>query len=68
MAKEESSSKNKYMGSTSAGGAVYGLGLIGALVYFIQNSNTLGQAVIGILKALIWPAFVVYKILEFLKI
>lgn len=49
-------------------GAIYGLGLIGALVYFIQHSTTLGQGLLGILKALVWPALVVYKLLEFLKI
>jgi len=57
--------KNKNRGGTS--GAVYGLGLIGALVYFIQNADTFWVGVIGVLKALVWPALLVYKFLEFLK-
>lgn len=48
------------------GGAVYGLGLIGALVYYIQAANGFWPVVLGILKALVWPAFVVYDLLKFL--
>lgn len=50
------------------GGAVYGLGLIGALVYFIQHASSFMDGVIGILKALVWPAFLVYSILDLLKL
>jgi len=46
---------------------VYGLGFIGALVYFIQHASTLGAGVIGFLKALVWPAFLIYKLLDFLN-
>jgi hypothetical protein len=48
--------------------AAYGLGFIGAVIYFIQHSANFGEGVIGFLKALVWPVFVVYKLLEFLKI
>ena len=54
-------------GACGAGGAVYGLGLIGAFIYYIQHAATFGAGVIGFLKALVWPAMLVYKILEFLK-
>lgn len=40
---------------------------IGAAVYYIQQADTFGAGVVGILKALVWPAFLVYKLLEFLK-
>jgi hypothetical protein len=46
---------------------LYGLAFIGAAVYFIQQATTFGAGVIGFLKALVWPAFLVYKLLEFLK-
>lgn len=49
------------------GGAVYGLGFIGALIYFIQHSATFMDGLIGFLKALVWPAFLVFKALELLK-
>ena len=47
--------------------AVYGLGFIGAVVYYIQHANTFWGGVLGILKALVWPVFLIYKLLEFLK-
>ncbi len=48
------------------GDAVYGLGLIGALVYYIQVAHGFWGVILGILKALVWPAFVVYDLLKFL--
>lgn len=47
--------------------AVYGLGFIGALIYFIQHAAGFWMGVLGVLKAILWPAFLVYKLLEFLK-
>ena len=46
---------------------VYFLGVIGAAVYFISNATTLWTGVIGFLKALAWPTFLVYKAFEFLS-
>jgi hypothetical protein len=46
--------------------AVYGLGLIGAAIYFISSATTLWIGVIGFLKALVWPAFLVYYAFQFL--
>jgi hypothetical protein len=45
----------------------YGLGLIGALVYYIQHATSFGDGVLGFLKALIWPAMLVYNLMEHLK-
>ena len=46
---------------TGGGGdAVYGLGLIGAVVYFWREADGAGDYVVGLLKALVWPAFLVY--------
>lgn len=42
------------------GNAVYFFGLIGAAVYFIGHATTFSAGVIGLLKALVWPAFLVY--------
>ena len=50
-----------------ASGAIYGLGLVGAVVYFIQNSHTFMDGVIGILKAIIWPALLIFKLFTFFK-
>ena len=52
--------------SYGSGGAVYGLGFIGAAIYYVSNSDTFWMGVLGILKALVWPAFLVYGLLKFL--
>lgn len=49
------------------GGAVYGLGFIGALVSFWQQAHGFGEHVVGFLKALVWPAFLVYEAFEALQ-
>lgn len=49
------------------GGAVYGLGFIGALVWFWQQASGFGEHVVGILKAFVWPAFMVYDAFKSLK-
>jgi hypothetical protein len=45
------------------GNAVYGLGLIGALVYYIGHADGFWIGVLGVLKAIVWPVFVVYELL-----
>ena len=42
-------------------GAVYGLGFIGAAVYFISNATSFWMGIVGFLKAIVWPAFLVYE-------
>ncbi|MGM0688468.1 MAG: hypothetical protein ACQESO_02675 [Bacillota bacterium] len=56
------------MQSSGAAGAVYGLGAIGAAIYFISQAGTFWAGVIGFLKALVWPAFLVYEALKFFGI
>jgi hypothetical protein len=50
-----------------AGGAVYGLGLIGALVWYWRQADGVGGHVVGVLKAVVWPAFLVYEAFEVLR-
>jgi len=52
--------------SKGAGGAVYGLGFIGAVIFFIQHATSFGVGLLGVLKAIVWPAILVYKFLAFL--
>lgn len=49
-------------------GAIYGLGMIGALIYFLQHAVTFLAGIVGIIKAVFWPAVLVYKVLELLKL
>jgi hypothetical protein len=46
-------------------GAIYSLGFVGAAVYYIQHATTFWVGVVGLLKAIVWPAFLVYKLLGF---
>ncbi|MBI1287805.1 MAG: hypothetical protein GC178_09520 [Flavobacteriales bacterium] len=50
----------------ASGGAVYGLGFIGAAVYFISHSVGFWMGVVGFLKAMVWPAFLVYHSFQYL--
>ena len=54
--------------TTLVSNAVYGLGLIGAAVYYIQVATGFWAGVIGLLKAIVWPAFLVYEVLKHLAI
>lgn len=47
-------------------GAIYGLGLIGALIYYISTATSIGMGILGILKALVWPAFLVFELMKYL--
>jgi hypothetical protein len=46
---------------------VYGLGLIGAWVYYIGRATTTEEKVKGFFKAFAWPAILVYELLVLLK-
>ena len=55
-----------HISSSCKSGAIYGLGFIGALVYYISTATGFWIGVWGVLKALVWPAFLVYELLKFL--
>jgi Ca2+-dependent lipid-binding protein len=46
--------------------AVYGLGFIGAAIYFISTACSFWAGVLGFLKAIIWPVFLVYEAFKFM--
>ena len=52
-------SKECPKGSPSS--AIYGLGFIGAAVYFIGHATSFWIGVLGFLKAIVWPVFLVYE-------
>ncbi len=55
------------MKDKSACGGIYGLAFIGAAVYFIQHATGFWMGVLGFIKALFWPAVLMYQLLEYLK-
>ena len=51
-----------------AGNGVYGLGMIGTAYYFLQHAGNITDIVMGIIKAVFWPAILVYQALSLLKL
>ncbi len=62
----ESCSSSRSCMCGPAGGGIYGLGFLGAVIYYISTATGFWMGVLGILKALVWPAFLVYETLKFL--
>ncbi len=49
-------------------GGLYGAAFIGAAVYFIQHAASFWGGVWGFVKALFWPAVLLYYLLDYLKL
>jgi hypothetical protein len=48
----------------AGGGALYGLGIFGALVYFWQQADGFWEHAFSLLQAVFWPAWMVYRAFE----
>lgn len=60
------SGRNYGKAGCGGGGAVYGLGFIGAAIFFIGNATSFWAGVLGFFQAMVWPAFLVYEALKVL--
>ena len=59
---------HKHSGSgTGIAGGIYFMAFIGAAVYYIMQVTTFWAGVLGFLKAIVWPAMLIFKLFEFLK-
>jgi len=47
-------------------GTVYLMGLVGALVYYLQRADGFWDGVWGVVQAILWPGFLIYHLLTFL--
>ena len=56
----------KCKGYGACSGGIYGLGLIGSAVYYISTASGFWMGALGVLKAIVWPAFLVYDAFKFL--
>ena len=52
--------------SSCSGSGIYGLGFIGALIYYISTAGSFWIGVLGVLKAIVWPVFMVLELLKFI--
>jgi len=59
--------KNKFKCGDMKGcsGFSYFLGAIGAATYYISITTGFWAGVVGVLKAIVWPAFLVFEVLKF---
>jgi hypothetical protein len=48
-------------GAAASGGAIYGLGMFGAWVWFWQQADTFWEYVWAVVQGIVWPAFMVYE-------
>ena len=48
----------------SCGGAFYGFGFIGALIYYLSTATGFWVGVLGILKAIVWPVFLILNLMK----
>lgn len=67
MAKKNTKEKDvccRSYSASSCGSGVYGLGFLGAMIYYISTATSFWNGALGILKALVWPAFLVYEVLK----
>lgn len=64
--KKEKMQKGKTVVNNS-GGAIYGIGVLGTAVYYIVHAANFWMGVLGVIKALFWPGFLLYRVFEMLK-
>lgn len=64
--REEKTECIKVKNNCAPSGAVYGLGFIGAAIYYISIATTFWAGVLGVLKAIVWPALLIYEAFKFL--
>jgi hypothetical protein len=47
--------------------AFYFFGIVGSAIYFISTADGFWDGVLGVLKSLVWPAFLVFEALSALS-
>jgi hypothetical protein len=53
--------------NNSGEGAFYFMGFVGAAIYFISTATGFWLGVLGFLKAMVWPVFLIYEALKYLS-
>lgn len=47
----------------AGGGAIYGLGIFGALIYYRQQADGFWEYAFAFIQGVFWPAYLVYEVL-----
>lgn len=53
-------------GTDDISGFAYFLGVIGAMAYYVSTASSFWMGALGMLKALVWPAFLVFELMRML--
>jgi hypothetical protein len=51
-------------GAAAGAGAIYGLGIFGAWVWFFQQADTFWEFLFAFFQGIFWPAFMVYEVFQ----
>ncbi|HVA10667.1 MAG TPA: hypothetical protein VNG32_00675 [Candidatus Dormibacteraeota bacterium] len=61
--------KTRHAAKAGGSGGIWFFGFIGALIYFLHvHSGTFWLVILAVLKAIVWPAFLIYHLLLFLRV
>jgi len=63
----EQKEKKMKVNVQSSSDTVYGMGLIGAWVFYIGRAKNIQEGLVGFFKGLFWPAFLVYALFVYLN-
>ncbi|HEY5550036.1 MAG TPA: hypothetical protein VIK37_02455 [Candidatus Saccharimonadales bacterium] len=55
-------------GAPRPAAGIYLLGVIGSAFYLVSVADGFGSVVLALLKALVWPAFLINRVFELLRI
>jgi hypothetical protein len=66
--KKENKWKKNVTINKGGSGAIYGLGIIGAAVYYIQHATSFWIGLLGVVKAFFWPAVLIYYVFDKLRL
>ena len=58
---------NRGNAGAAGGGAIYGLGILGAWFWFFQQADAFWEYVWAFFQGILWPAFLVYDVFEILN-
>jgi hypothetical protein len=48
----------------AGGGAIYGLGIFGAWVWFFSGADTFWEFILAFFQGIFWPAWMVYEVFQ----
>lgn len=66
--KKEYKGVNFVDNSKGPAGGLWFMGFLGAVVHFVGNADGFWNIILALLKAAVWPAFLINKVFEMLRI